>query len=136
MNKEALLNELSNNTWVMIKPSALHGIGVFAVRDIPQGCREMFSKEMGEWQEISRKDIDALPAASKAIVETYCLFDNDIYYVPANGFKVMDISLFLNHADTPNIISINDGEYFEAITDIKAGEELLIDYGKIVDCDE
>ena len=136
MNKEALLNELSNNTWVMIKPSVLHGIGVFAVKDISKGCREMFSKEMGEWQEIPRKDIDALPAASKTIVETYCLFDNDIYYVPANGFKVMDISLFLNHSETPNIISVNDGEYFETIRDIKAGEELLIDYGKIVDCDE
>ena len=45
----------------------------------------------------------------------------------------MDVSLFLNHADTPNIISVNDGDYFEAIRDIKAGEELLIDYGGIVD---
>jgi SET domain-containing protein len=38
----------------------------------------------------------------------------------------------LNHADIPNIISINDGDYFEAVRDIKAGEELLVDYGEIV----
>jgi SET domain-containing protein len=45
----------------------------------------------------------------------------------------MDLVNFLNHSDTPNIISINDGEFFEAIQDIKKGEELVIDYGEIVD---
>jgi SET domain-containing protein len=45
----------------------------------------------------------------------------------------MDVSLFLNHSNEPNIISINDGDYFEAIRDIKSGEELVIDYGEIVD---
>ena len=34
MNKEALLKELSGSTYVMIMPSPLHGIGVFAIRDI------------------------------------------------------------------------------------------------------
>jgi SET domain-containing protein len=53
--------------------------------------------------------------------------------VPAHGFKVMDLSLFLNHSNTPNIISINDGDYFETTREIKAGEELFIDYGSIVD---
>ena len=43
MTKEELLSELSNNTWVMIKPSGIHGIGVFAVRDIPAGCREIWA---------------------------------------------------------------------------------------------
>ena len=44
MNKEALLNELANTTYVMIKPSPLHGIGVFAIRDIPKGTSNIFSK--------------------------------------------------------------------------------------------
>ena len=48
------------------------------------------------------------------------------------GNSLPDISFFLNHSDNPNIISINDGEFFETITDIKAGEELFIDYGEIV----
>ncbi|MFM7983789.1 MAG: SET domain-containing protein-lysine N-methyltransferase, partial [Candidatus Fonsibacter sp.] len=39
---------------------------------------------------------------------------------------------FLNHSETPNIISINDGEDFEAIQNIKAGEELFLNYGEIV----
>lgn len=133
MTKENLLNELSTNTWVMIKPSTTHGIGVFAIRDIPKGCREMFSKAMGEWTTIARNDVDALPQHAKDIVENYCLYDEANYFVPAEGFKAMDISLFLNHSDTPNIISVNDGEYFETTREIKKGEELFVDYGEIVD---
>ncbi|MBK7468236.1 MAG: SET domain-containing protein-lysine N-methyltransferase [Saprospiraceae bacterium] len=48
----------------------------------------------------------------------------------------MDISLCLNHSDQPNLISIEDGAYFEAIRDIAANEELTIDYGTICDSKE
>ena len=95
-----------------------------------------FALHEGEWIKIERSEIDALPAHSKELVETYCLFDEDHYYVPDYGFKVMDIVNFLNHDDVPNIISINDGEDFETLREIKAGEELFIDYGKIVDSEE
>jgi SET domain-containing protein len=133
MTKDELLNELANNTWVMIKPSGIHGIGVFAVRDIPNGCNQMFSEEMGEWTTVAKTEIDGLPQHAKDIVENYCLYDEANYFLPAQGFKAIDLSLFLNHADIPNIISVNDGASFEAIRDIKKGEELLIDYGAIVD---
>lgn len=136
MTKEELLCELAHNTWVMIKPSGIHGIGVFAVRNIPAGCREMFSKEMGEWTTVSRKEVDELPAYAKDLVENYCLYDEARYFIPARGFKTIDISLFLNHSGTPNIISVNDGEYFEATREIKKGEELFVDYGEIVDSEE
>ncbi len=133
MNLKELLNDLADNTYVMIKPSPVDGIGVFAIRDIPRGCREMFSKGIGEWIKVPKAEVELLPAHSKALIETYCLFDNDNYFVPDYGFKIMDLVNFLNHSGEPNIISINDGEFFETIRDIKAGEELLINYGDIVE---
>jgi SET domain-containing protein len=135
MSKAALLAELSNNTYVMLQPSPIAGIGVFAIQDIPKGCRDMFSKPdvNDKWITVSKKEVDALPAHAQFIVGNYCLYDDENYFIPDDGFKKIDVSLFLNHADTPNIISINDGDYFEAIRDIKAGEELLLDYGEIVD---
>jgi SET domain-containing protein len=136
MNKEALLKELSSNTYVMIKPSPIEGIGVFAIRDIPKGCRNMFSmakQDVEEYITIPKNDVDQLPSHSKHLIETYCLYDAENYYVPQDGFKKMDLVNFINHADSPNIISINDGEFFEAIRNIQQGEELLIDYGCIVD---
>ncbi|MEP7107219.1 MAG: SET domain-containing protein [Ferruginibacter sp.] len=135
MTREELLTELKTNTWVMIKPSPIEGIGVFAIRDIPKGCRRMFStdeREPDEWLKISRAEIDLLPPHSKQLIETYCLYDDEAYFVPEYGFKKMDLVNFLNHSDTPNIISINEGEFFETIKDIKTGEELVIDYGGIV----
>jgi SET domain-containing protein len=61
----------------------------------------------------------------------YCLFDEKNYFVPGHGFKKIDVLLFLNHSDTPNVISINEGEFFETVREIKAGEDLAIDYGEI-----
>ena len=136
MTKEALLKDLMYDTYVMIKPSPLHGIGVFAIRDIPKGTRNIFSKGVGEWIKLTITEVEALPKHSKDLVENHCLFDEDFYYVPDYGFKLVDLVIYLNHSETPNVISINEGEYFEAITAIKAGEELLVDYGTIVDSDE
>jgi SET domain-containing protein len=134
MTKAALLAELTNNTYVMLKPSPIEGIGVFAIQDIPKGCREMFSKPdvNDQWITVSKQEVETLPTHAQFIVGNYCLYDEDNYFIPDHGFKKIDISLFINHSDTPNIISINDGDYFEAIRDIKNGEELVIDYGEIV----
>jgi SET domain-containing protein len=138
MTKAALLNELADNTWVMIKPSPIEGIGVFALQDIPKGCSSMFSKanEQEQWIPVSKTEVEKLPAHAKALIENYCLYDDENYFVPDYGFKKMDLVNFLNHSDRPNVISINDGEFFEAVRDIKQGEELVIDYGSIVDDSE
>ena len=135
MTKQELLEELSGNTWVMIRTSPIEGIGVFALQDIPKGCRSMFSKanEQEQWIPITKTEVEDLPAHAKALIENYCLYDEENYFVPNYGFKKMDLVNFLNHSDTPNVISINDGEFFEAITDINQGDELVIDYGEIVD---
>ncbi|MBK6545137.1 MAG: SET domain-containing protein [Saprospiraceae bacterium] len=136
MNKSQLLKELQTNTYVRIQTSTIHGIGVFAIQKIPKACRDMFSKVPTEWHPLSRQEVDELPESSRLLVETYCLFDEHVYYVPADGFKTMDVSFFLNHSSEPNIISINDGEFFETLKDIECGEELLIDYGSIVDSED
>jgi SET domain-containing protein len=136
MNKEALLKELANSTYVMIKPSPLHGIGVFAIRDIPKGTSNIFSKGVGDWIKVSKEEVEALPQHSKDLIENHCLFDEDHYFIPDYGFKLVDLVIYLNHSETPNVISLNDGEEFEAIRDIAIGEELLVDYGTIVECEE
>lgn len=135
MTKVELLAELSQHTYIMLKPSLVAGIGVFALRDIPKGCRDMFSKpdKNDTWITLSKKEVETLPHHAQILVENYCLFDEENYFVPDYGFKKIDISLFLNHSDEPNVTSINEGEYFEALRDIKTGEELFVDYGEIVD---
>lgn len=136
MTNEELLRELREETWVTLRPSAVHGIGVFALREIPAGCKTIFSRNVGEWIRVPIADIEKLPEASRNLVETYCLYDETHYYLPDYGFKVMDMVNYLNHSSKPNVISVNDGEYFETIRVIREGEELFVDYGKIVATEE
>ena len=136
MNKEALLKQLAESTYVMIKASPVHGIGVFAIRDIPKGTQDIFSQGIGDWIEVSKEEVEALPKHSRDLIENHCLFDEQSYFIPDYGFKLVDLVIYLNHSESPNIVSINDGERFEAIRDIACGEELFVDYGTIVEGEE
>jgi SET domain-containing protein len=131
MTKEAILKELCEQTFATLRPSPIHGIGVFAIRDIPKGCRTIFSKDHGKWIKVPIPEIEQLPAHARDLVETYCVFDDENYFIPDYGFKLMDIVNYLNHSSTPNIRSIHEGEEFEALVDIPAGAELLINYNEI-----
>lgn len=127
------MQELLGETFVALKPSPVHGIGVFAISGIPKGCRTIFSRSANNWIRLPIREVEQLPAHARSLVETYCLYDSDDYFVPDYGFKIMDLVNYLNHSSTPNIVSVNDGEYFEALIDIPAGDELFVDYGNIVD---
>ena len=133
MPQKALLQQLKNETYIALKASPVHGIGVFAIMDIPIGCRNIVSTGMGEWIKVPITEVEALPEHSRSLIETYCLFDEENYFVPEYGFKMIDPVIYLNHSSSPNIISINDGEQFEALVDIPAGQELLVNYGHLVD---
>ena len=135
MTKQELLAELQNNMYVALKPSATHGIGVFAITDIPRGTMTLFSNDTGNWIKLSFAEVEQLPGHSREFIETYYLYDERHYFIPDHGTKIMDMANYLNHSNTPNIISMEEGKWFEAIRDIKSGEELFVDYGEIVDVD-
>jgi len=133
MPQKRLLQQLKDQTYVMLKSSPVHGIGVFAIQPIPKGCRTIFSGGQEEWIKLPIKEVEALPDHARSLIETYCLFDDENYFVPESGFKLIDPVIYLNHSSVPNILSINDGEAFEALRDIAAGEELLVNYTDLAD---
>jgi SET domain-containing protein len=127
---------LSQETFVTLRPSPVEGIGVFAIVDIPKGTKNIFSAGVGEFIPVHKSEIENLPQHAKDLIANFCLYDADNYYVPDYGFKLMDVSVYLNHSEMPNVVSVNEGEYFEAIMDIKKGDELLVDYGTLVGDEE
>lgn len=132
MTKEALLQELREETFVCLQPSPTHGIGVFAIRDIPKGCRTVFSKPNGGWITLSMEEAASLPEHTRVFIETYYLYDEENYFIPDHGCKVMDMASYLNHSNTPNLVSVDEGNYFETTRAIVCGEELFINYTSVV----
>ena len=133
MNKAELIHELQEEMMITLKPSGVHGIGVFAACDIPKGYKTLFSRNTGGWILLSFAEAEKLPPQAKEHIETYYLYDQENYFIPDHGCKIMDMANYLNHSNNPNIVSVNEGEYFETLRDIKQGEELFVDYGEIVE---
>lgn len=130
--KVDLLNTLQHNTFIRLRPSTIEGIGVFATTLISKGQRGMFSKDKSEWIPVTKQEVAALPLHTQNLIENFCLYDEEHYFVPEYGFAMVDLVIFINHSETPNIRSLNDGEDFEALHDIQPGDELLLDYNAIV----
>lgn len=108
-----------------------HGVGVIAIRPIPKGIDPFKNCDPDDGAlRISEKELrDAkAPESAKKIVRDFCALQDGVYFVPAYSVDRLDKSYYLNHSDTPNMITKDGGEYFVTARRIKAGEELTADY--------
>lgn len=107
----------------VLGPSAIHGVGVFAVRAIPAGA----------WLPLFSEDEEIVEVrGDSSIRRKYCVQDGSdpsLFYCPSD-FQRMSVGWYMNHSDTPN--AGHDGDYvYLVLRDIRAGEEIVIDYGTL-----
>ena len=109
-----------------VRHSKIHGRGVFATDDIAKGARLIeYTGETIPWSVADRRYADN----GKNGYHTF-LFDID-------GKKVIDAAVggndsrWINHGCAPNCEAVGEGDriFIEAIKNIKAGDELVYDYG-------
>jgi len=129
MSLSRFVEELAR-TRIKLGVSAVHGIGVFALVNIPVGTRGLFAPP-SPWLAVPKADVAQLPTAVQAHVELYCLQHDGVVYMPPHGFTVMDLVMYLNHSDSPNLRQLDSGDDFITLCDIPAGEELLLDYNTL-----
>lgn len=112
------ITELNDRVCVRIAPSSIHGVGIFAARDISKGKRLcldhrpiIYSLSPGNLSKL-------LPEVKQLILERWprAAIAEPFIYPDAV------LSAYMNHADDANVK--ND----IALRDIKAGEELTEDY--------
>ena len=105
----------------ILGPSQIGGLGVFATHDISKGMK-IFSGTHSV-RTMNTKDIP---------IEflKYCIFLNDEECKCPERFDRMEIGWYLNHSKEPNV-SITPEKRMVAICDIKAGEEILLDYNEL-----
>jgi len=132
--KQALLENLRKSTFCRIQPSSLGGVGVFAVRNIPEGI-DPFQTVHGE--NVSSIDISPMelktlhPNVQKMVQDFFMRSPNGNYPISVDGLNSLSISYYLNHSSDPNVGMVDTGLCYYTFTTkrrIRVGEELTIDY--------
>ena len=126
--KAAHFAHLQKDLYFRIKPSKIHGVGIFAIKNIPKGANPFNLAKPLKWLKYNRSELTKLPRHVKKIISDFYAGDKHSVWLPAAGLNVFDISFYINHSDKPNVASKDGGENFVAVKNIRAGEELTSDY--------
>ena len=127
MKKKRLLKHLAEEVYCRLGVSPIHGIGVFAVRAIDKGVDPLRSLVAHKEISFTREELKALPKGVRKQIEMFCYYDDKEVLISTMGLNTMDFAIYINHSKTPNIRMKKDG-HFEALTKLKVGEELFMDY--------
>lgn len=128
---------LNETVWCRVGASAIHGVGVIAIRDIKKGTKltdyTVFDfidrKEMPSFF-MDEKEFMKIRPEIRSLILDRMFFHEDYNKI---GFEFISpnhdqiLQSFMNHSSDPN----SDGEY--ALRDIKAGEEVTEDFDAVVE---
>ncbi len=120
----------TNEFSFILKPSQ-YGVGVFTTHDISKGTHLALygPEETMELRSIERNASDV-----PKIFHEYCINRGDKLICPKD-FSAMSIGWYLNHSKDSNATNDEDYKWY-ASRDIKAGEEITIDYNSLNEPDE
>ena len=130
--KEKLYEHLTHDVYCKLGVSTIHGIGVFALRDIPSGVAPLKSMVTNKEIKFSRIELKKVPSAVRRHLSMFCLVEKGRVFAPEIGMNAVNISIYLNHSKTPNL-KFDDKDVLRAVRDIARGEELTIDYDESFD---
>jgi uncharacterized protein len=103
-----------------------HGVGVFAIRDIPENLR-LFEGDVGAVVRVPSAVVDAIPESEvRRIYYDFCPTLNGQFVAPTDLNK-LTMSWYMNHSINPNVKADKNLHFFSC-RHIAAGEELKIDY--------
>ncbi len=119
-NKSKTIGELD----LILKPSKIQGVGVFANRNIIKGEKLLLDKKIRKIKISTAKKNKQL----YQMCENYCAETKNYYACPIN-FGAMSVLWYLNHSKKPNLKAIKNGWITK--NTIKKGQELTIDYSEL-----
>ena len=138
--KENLLLNLKENVFCKLGSSNIHGVGVFAIKDIPKGTVVFkfsnFHPDRDELVDVYEDEARSLSDEVLNLIKMYCGISRfNSYVIHENGLNHIHFGYYLNHSNEPNLKIYSDPnakehEYVNFITveDVKMGEELTEDY--------
>lgn len=119
-NKQQQLDELNMRVKVRLAPSKIHGVGVFAMRDLSKG-EILYADHAPMVYTLTFADLKKLrPEIKDMLLEQW----PQIYNGSRFAYPTTRIQAFMNHSEKPNYDAQND----RLLRDIKAGKEITENY--------
>lgn len=122
-NHKIQIQELNKLCQVKLAPSDIHGVGIFAMRDINAGER-IYANVMPMLFSVPHKKFGELrtEVAEHLIGQFPQIVNGSRFWYPTTN-----IQAWMNHSDDPNYDAVKD----VTLRNIKEGEEVTEDYKKI-----
>ena len=115
-----------DGVFTRLRPSTIHGIGVFAIRDITKDTY-IFTGDNSKMTWVTKSEIENQEPEIKKLYDDFCIIEGNKYYCPDN-FNNLKVGWYLNESkENPNV-RCDDNYDFYALRDIKKDEELTVDY--------
>ena len=114
------------DVYTRLAPSKIHGVGVFAIVDIPKDTN-LFGPDDTDLVEVPAGDITDLMDSQQDLYHDFAPLVGGYYRCPPS-FNMMSAAWYLNHSETPNCRCDESDYSFYSLVDIPAGTELTVDY--------
>ena len=130
MNPKTKIIENLSHTYCRLKPSSLHGIGVFAIRDIPSGINLFPEAVSRTYHKVFKNEINSLNNNIIKMLDDFFVSEDDYFFIP-KSLNCIDISFYLNHSAAPNCLFKPSRDAFYTVQGVSEGEELTVDYATL-----
>lgn len=85
--KKILLQHLKQGVYCHLSVSPIHGIGVFAIKNIPKGVEPLRSLMTNDEVKFTHKEVSELPRSVQKEMRMFCYYDDKHFYVPRSGLN-------------------------------------------------
>lgn len=103
-----------------LRPSEIHGIGLFAIEPVRMG--QLIAQVDEPYDQVFRDGLEWFDDRFRELVRRfgYCRKSDGLWVLLCDDLR------FMNHSTEPNTIQVGDSDY--ALCDVKAGDELTCNY--------
>lgn len=122
------IKKLRNHVWCRLGVSSIHGVGIFAIKDIPKGTDPFADSYMGdEFCLVNKKKLSDIPEELTKMIEDYWPTNGNSRAILPVYPNALVWTNYLNYTQDDDKVNIhlNDNGQWETTKDIKKGEELL-----------